>query len=244
MARIPLLAIAVFVIALSVALVAYPVAQATAYASCVPYNYDSSRTNDYLTHYFDGWVNHPKSGGTVGGTYASIDNENPYVYQVSGKSDIVTAWTMINVGGVEEYAQIGWLEWQSGGRNTFDEWTHDGTFTQHTFPPEPQDQYTTYTVLYGYQPGDFTFQLADKTIDTAAADFTPNEGQQYGELWTKASQMPGSTTGHEDFNDSHIYYGGIWQGFDGTQDNGGHPQWFGNSYENSESLDIWDVDCP
>jgi hypothetical protein len=228
----PRLAIAFFVISVSLSIVV-SVGTTTAYASCNP-----NRANDYLKHYGVGWLSDP--GGTVGGTYSSIYNDDPYLY--SNGNDTTVGWTMINTSDRLHWAQIGWRKTETTYKEWI-QWTHDGTFTDQYFDVAPKFNFTTYTVLYGYQPGDFTFEVNGTIIANEAAQFTPTEGQQAGEILTRASQMPGSVSGHEVLKNDHIYANGTWNTFSGTTSNA-NSSYFGVSSGSATEVEVWDKACP
>lgn len=131
-----------------------------------------------------------------------------------------------------------------GSGTRFVEWTHDGTFSDNYFTPEPVGSYTTYTVLYGNTPGKFTFQEAGSDLESVDAQFTPDEGQQYGEIQTLASQMPGgyNSNAHEVFSDAHIYASGAWGLFNGAVTSG-DPNYFKHDRASNQYLQIWDSAC-
>ncbi len=199
-------------------------------AKCQP-----NRTNDERA-YFDGWQRSPAEPG---GVYSKIFNYSPWVQP--GRS--VVAWTMLN-RFTTQWAQVGWWEYAFDDRYTFTQTTLPAVST-HFFLPEPVGAYTYYTTLYNNPPGSFSYQVNGSTIDVQPANFVPLSAQIYGELNTFASQMPGGYAlgAAEDFFDSHIWFSGAWQPFDGVDTNDDLTQ-FGNVKISTLDLSIWDLTCP
>lgn len=211
----------------------------TTYAKC-----DPGRGSDYYQPYHDGWWNEP--GGTVGGAYTSLLNYSPWVYPISSDND--SAWTMLHDSASCthcDYAQVGWTEYAGDFRDTFVEWTHDGTFSDKYFTAEPVGSYTTYSVLYSPSTDVFTFQVANDTVETVGAQFTPDTGEQYGETQTLASQMPGgyNSGSHEVFSNAHIYARGQWVEFNGIG-NSTDSTYFKQDRSSNQYFQIWDSACP
>lgn len=228
--------IATFALALSV--VGVVGTASSALAKCEPY-----RANDNKS-WFDGWYRN-SGRANVGGIEAGILNYSPWVYPNDGSGVGVSAWTMLTGSGSGlRWAQIGWVEYPYGVRHTFVQWTNSAgnNWTTHFYTAQPVGATTTYTVLYNNTPGDFTFE-AGSINDTEQATFTPSGSQNFGEIATLASQMPGGYNYFEEFTNAHIYVTGIgWEPYSGTTDNYSST-YFGNYQSGSEVDGIWDQSC-
>lgn len=191
---------------------------------------DPSRTDDGSS-YWDGWYRQVATTG-VG---SDISNYDPWVHY---SDDVVLAWTMLNNGSL--YAQIGWIEYPFGFRYMFTEYTtSDHVYHRKLYTAQPVDSVHRYTTLFG--SGVFTFQLDGVTGSTAPAQFTPNEGEVYGETHSLDDQMPGGYNKHETFRNTYILHYGVWYGFAGSLQ-----VTTGTAYLSTGgryALDIWDGAC-
>ena len=163
--------------------------------------------------YFAGWERTP--GGNVGGGYSNILNYSSWVQPGSR----TVAWVGLSKDpSTAEWAQVGWHEYPGDVRNTFVQWTvGPGQYiTPHLPAAEPVNAYTYYTVLWNYEPGKFTFYAAGRRLEGVNASFTPNQGENFGEIKTLASQMPGGYSNPEYFSDTHVWYANAWRNFDGS----------------------------
>jgi hypothetical protein len=172
---------------------------------------------------------------TVGGIYARVRNYSPWVDPASYS---VSAWVALEkTGSGNELAQIGWRERPYGQRDTL---------VEFLFPPEPllsdcnpaavgstvginkltcnsvpipaqSEPYTYYTVLYGYEPGQFTFFINGNKVARAPASFVPNRADVIGETNTFGDQMPGDAGDPEVFENINVYVNGAWQPFTPTR---------------------------
>jgi hypothetical protein len=221
-------------------------------ASCVP-----NRPNDYQI-YQDGWFRYV--GVAVGGTYAALENYDPYVYPYPGSNS--SMWVMVSRFNEFKYAQIGWVQYThpplvshpTWKRFTFTQWVKSngqlGTVLHTDRPPEPIGILSLYTALYNNVPGKFTFQVAGVQLnEQPSAWFVPNQGEARGEIHTLASQMPG---GYANFEyawiyDTHIFYNGSWRSFSGSPhvlptSAGTHFGWY--VLDPAYSIGIFDRRCP
>jgi hypothetical protein len=171
---------------------------------------------------------------------SSILNYDPWVHITD---DIVLAWPMLaNDAGL--YAQMGWIEYTLGYRYMFTEYTtSDGQWHRTLYVPQPVNSVHSYTVLFG--GGVFTYQLDGVTGSTTPAQFTPNHGENYGEIHTLDDQMPGDTSRHETFRSTQIQYSGAWHAFAGSgYINPYYPDFhYTTSDGGQQALDIWDAKC-
>jgi hypothetical protein len=201
-----------------------------AQAKCQP----SGRGNDG-SHYWTGSARYPNA--TVGGVYSNILNYSPWVQP--GYSDF--GYSMLRTADGAKYAQVGWQEDAGGARYTFDEWTHDGTWSRDHKSAYATNSHTYYTTLWGNTPGYFTFQTAGSTWETKPAQFTPNGAEIMGEVQTSASQMPGESGNHEDFTAMNIFIGS-WQAFSGDDYNSS-TSWYSTSVLSTSQHQAWDKTC-
>lgn len=199
----------------------------SASASCNP-----GRMNDGIHQ----WVGLDRQPGTsVGGVYSDIWFY-AYPYQASGGT---VDWGMILNGS--SYAQTGYEYRQSDSTHwTFWQWTHDGTYSTGRAQPNGVNGFDYYTTLWNNTPGKFTFKVDSTVLDTQTAQFTPNHAQISSEITTGANQMPGDVSINEEDMDSHIWYNGGWQVFNGSPFNT-NINWFGDS-EPSGGLTIFSWD--
>lgn len=177
---------------------------------------------------------------TVGGIYARVRNYSPWVETGPG-SYSVSAWVALQdctkpgSGGCngEELAQIGWRERPYGQRDTLVESNFPGpalvsdcnpqavgstvgtgTLTCNSVPtPAQPELYTYYTVLYGYEPGRFTFYVNGQKVASGPAKFVPHQADVIGETKLASDQMPGDANDPEIFEDIHVFVNGAWQPF-------------------------------
>ena len=177
---------------------------------------------------------------TVGGIYARVRNYSPWVETGPG-SYSVSAWVALQdctkpgSGGCngEELAQIGWRERPYGQRDTLVESNFPGpalvsdcnpqavgstvgtgTLTCNSVPiPAQPEPYTYYTVLYGYEPGRFTFYVNGQKVASGPAKFVPHQADVIGETKLASDQMPGDANDPEIFEDIHVFVNGAWQPF-------------------------------
>jgi hypothetical protein len=123
------------------------------------------------------------------------------------------------------------------------QWANGGSSTVVVFSPKPLGTDTYYTVLWeSGQPNHLRFQIDGQTVQTATAAFVPDAGYSYGITTTLANQMPGGTSTHERFYDTHIYYSGSWRNMNGAVFNPG-TSYFGTLKVNTLTLEIWDKAC-
>jgi len=200
------------------------------------------RANDYPdSTLFDGWSSDP--GGTVGGVYSDIYDYSPWVHYISSTASAVVGWVMVdNTNSFYDWSQVGWLEYPLGARYTFDQ-TFNGSGTPRTmmFASKPINTYHYYTVLYNNPSGYFSFQVDGSQIDKTRIDFTPNEGENYGEAKSTADQMAGGYNNPEVFKDTHVYYSGGWHAFNGIPNATKNYYWY--SELSGYTLEIWDGAC-
>ncbi len=178
---------------------------------------------------------------TVGGIYARVRNYSPWVETGPG-SYSVSAWVALqhcpNPGAGtcngEEVAQIGWRERPYGQRDTLVESNFPGpalvsdcnpqavgstvgtnklTCNNNRPIPAQLEPYTYYTVLYGYEPGRFTFYVNGQKVASGPAKFVPNQADVIGETKLASDQMPGDANDPEIFEDIHVFVNGAWQPF-------------------------------
>ncbi len=139
-------------------------------------------------------------GTPPGGLYANIRTYSPFVAgpnQGASSTDSVSEWVMLDSGDPQstQWAQIGWLEFPYGVRNTFIQYA-DGSNNLHTdyFAPSAINSTQTYGVLY--QPGaeyPFTISENGSNLVSFSVSWAPTSADIFAELHTQASQVPGGT---------------------------------------------------
>lgn len=174
----------------------------------------------------------------IGGIYARVRNYTPWVDPASYS---VSAWVGLQYCGPpvpngcneNELAQIGWREQPHGQRDTLVEYLLPGrnfsdcnpkavgfgtnNLTCNSIPiPAAPASYSYYTILYGYEPGRFTFYVDGHKVANAPAGFVPNQAEVYGETNLIGDQMPGDANDPEVFEDINVYLNGAWQPFTPT----------------------------
>jgi hypothetical protein len=93
---------------------------------------------------------------------------------------------------------------------------------------------------FGNTHGYFTFRYDNVAIDLEPADFTPDDGQQFGENQTSANQMAGANFSHEVFSNAQIYIG-LWSTFSGTV--ASNKAYYGASSSSYTHMETWDTYC-
>ncbi len=174
-----------------------------------------------------------KFSTTVGGIYARVRNYSPWVDPESGG---VSAWVALEkIGNSNELAQIGWREQPHSLRDTLVEYLLPNDFsdcnpqavgnpaavnklTCSSVPVPPQPElYSYYTVLYGYEPGKFTFFVNGRRVASGPAKFVPNRADVIGETHSFSDQIPGDANDPQVFEDINVYVNGAWQPFTPTR---------------------------
>jgi hypothetical protein len=149
------------------------------------------------------------------------------------------------------WSQIGWFEYTASGtkyRATFTQWTHDNTFSENDWPGDVSvGQTTRYQVYFqGAAFGYWYFYRNGTLIDAEGPEFIPTSAYVAGEISNLASQMPGgysSNSTHEVFsNIGYMQPAGAWGSFSGSTHNP-YNTYFGNYYNGSNWLGIWDKAC-
>jgi len=146
--------------------------------------------------------------------------------------------------GLPAWAQVGWYELSGGTRYTWREFINQPGhqfYDKFWSPAQPTESYTYYTVLYDGQ-GNVSFQVAGTTIESVVITWVPGSAATDGEIETLASQMPGSSSDHEVFYDTHLYENGAWEPFSGTQVNYDTNN-FGTTYTQPYVASAWDRKC-
>lgn len=200
-----------------------------------------------LTGYsFDGWGTQ-NEGSTVGGVYAQIENQTVVVSTGSP----TTAWVMISsASNPNHYAQVGWLQWANGNRNTMLQVSDpvSGVTTRDSADaPQPVGSYPYYTVLYNNTPGKFTFEVGGAAFPWSGyqvtAGFAPNQTSISAEVQDQANQMPGRTSDALGFFGAQKYKSGSWGNFNGSV-LPGRPSWaaYDGPYYGTTHY-IWDTAC-
>jgi hypothetical protein len=209
-----------------------PAGSLSVLAKCDPNRPDDTKS------YWTGWYRYP--GTTTGGVGSDILNYSPWVHW---NDDSVLAWTMVAKSPL--YAQVGWIEFAGSFRYTFTEYTtSDGNWHRKLFSAYSIGSVHRYTTLFGNKPGQFSMWIDGVDRDDEPAQFTPNHGENFGEIHTLDDQMPGGYNSHETFRNTQIYYSGAWHAFAGTGSiNPPGPFHYSTSDSGQYKLDIWDAAC-
>lgn len=195
--------------------------------------------NNYPTTYMDGWYSFEQS--PTGGVYSNILDYSPWV---TAGSD-VSGWSMLDIRNGSTWAQIGWYEVAYGTRYTFTQWMTCAGCSPNTdfWNPWGTNQYIQYKVLWNnYCSSCLSFYAGGSLYLFQYAQWTPNEGEIFGETKSYSDQMPGAQQYHEDFSNSWLYQGG-WREFGGTLGRTNNDPRFGYNYNGNSDFQIWDNRC-
>jgi hypothetical protein len=215
----------------------------TALAKCQPYYNGKPRTDDN-NNYQAGREALP-SGLT--GVYSDILNYSPWVQPNDpGKpAHAGSGWVMLdNDTSPYHYSQVGWWEFPGSTRQTFNQYTYNGTFT-NTWSPQPTGYFTYYELTWYTSLGEHVVDVyvGGSQVAEQQVDFTPIRADAQGEINTLASQMPGGYNYAEAFDDSHVQVNGAtWDAFNGVGDNS-NSTYFGDDVVNSTVSNVWDKAC-
>jgi hypothetical protein len=187
------------------------------------------RANNYLTYYWIGATSQNVINGTpVGGVYANIRTYSPFVAgpnQGAPSGDSVSEWVMLDSGtpgSSYQWAQIGWLEFPGGVRNTVVQYA-DGSNDIQTdyYSPSAINSTQTYGVLYA-PGGQFTLSENGVNLVITNLSWAPDSADIDAELHTEASQVPGGTADPSgqvaQVTNAHVWPtagSGGWGNFDG-----------------------------
>jgi hypothetical protein len=186
-------------------------------------------------NFFAGWDRY--IGSTTGGIYGNISIYDPYVNYGD-----VSGWNMLDDGS--HYAQIGYLVHTGApGSPTvvFTEWNAPTGFDYEEFPMVGGNP-VEFKVLYGNTPGRFTYYAGGVYKWSNDATFTPNDGQNYGELQAQSDQMLGAKQNHVVLSNVHLYFSAGWKNFDGSSSSS-NSSWWGSHKDSSVQNEIWDNVC-
>jgi hypothetical protein len=220
----------------------------TAQAACS----SAPRTAYAISSQFDGGWNTGFST-TVGGAFAQIQNDQPYV--ASGSR--VTDWVMIANANLGEWSQIGWYYDNTYGTRVFAQVNNNPGVETKFGSASSWGTYPHFTALYNFVVGKFSFQVngtdwipdGSSTPYTAAAIWTPHDVEVLAERHNNADQVPGGTSASAGHFDAQIYYSGSWHDGWLTTYNGGisfqgvDPSAGSVAYYNGKQFYIWDTQC-
>ena len=179
-------------------------------AACVP-----NRPNDNQTYSAGTWRN---PGSTIGGVYSKLRITNPYLHEDSANP---ISWAVVEFyDGLQFYARIGYEQPINFllKHSTFVEYQTGSTHHAYGFNSETVGSDIYYTVLWqAGLPNRISFQRSGSTLigPVGVGGYSPTGAEVLGEIHTAKSQMPGTTSSHELFYDTNIYYSGAWRAFDG-----------------------------
>jgi hypothetical protein len=218
---------------------------------------NTGRAEDWQTssHYHNQWVNHLDSYWT--------GNLNPRAIQSTldefpTYNPAINRWSLGNVmitntsGGIQRYAQIGWVRSWGGGRVINVTWT-DAYGTEYTdrltplaYDPEP------FQVTWTNAPGNgiHTFNFYEHYLlrDTIQTNWSPNEALALAEVFGSSSQMPGDSGMHMRYQGTLVAVNASWlnmgtAGNDAYRTQDGPSGWYGNSAPSSTEFNTWDAYC-
>jgi hypothetical protein len=163
----------------------------SAAASCNP-----QRANDGHS-YFAGTQRTPSAWPRA--VQTQIEEYSPYVL---GPSQ-VTAWNMLNNGGTK-WSQVGWWKDDDGTRTSFIQWTDAaGNFWTRHYSPAALGTTPNYETIYDKVNTDWIWERNNTVLHTTNAVWQPATIQIYGEINTRASQMPGGVNNHVALKEAH-----------------------------------------
>ncbi len=197
----------------------------TAWASGGGDGCNPGRANNYLTYYFSG--EYGSAPGTYGGIQGFIDNYSPFVYGVSG--DFSTQWVMLTTTSGSQWAQVGWYEAPQNARYTLVQFNDPGhTFWTNLDSPYPINDAIKYKVTYdpGCTGGEcFRFYAGGTQLTSSGYNWSPTAQQDFSEIHTRASQMPGGYNNVSESAGIEKYYpaggSGSWSSIAGTTETEG-----------------------
>lgn len=186
----------------------------------------------------------------IGGIWGTIKVYSPYV------ANWTSGWVMLWLDGssVEHHVQAGWDEYPGGYRYIYFEWTYNnnGSWTRTDDNPQnPSNWINTthnFTVLFNNpNSGEYTLYMDSGYPQKyyTYSDFTPNNGQAYGETHSAADQMAGGYNNHETFRSEQVWLPGsgwVWANLNAWSSNTS-PGWYSYSKPNGSDEDIWDQKC-
>jgi hypothetical protein len=179
-------------------------------------------------YYWIGATSQDASPGPAGGVYANIRTYSPFVAgpnQGAPSNDSVSEWVMLDSGDpqtTDQWAQIGWIEFPGGVRNTVVQYA-DGSSDIQTFfySPSPINSTQSYGVLYA-PGGQFTISENGVNLIETDLSWAPDSADIDAELHTQASQVPGGTADPSGqvamVSNAHVWPqagSGGWANFDG-----------------------------
>jgi len=158
-------------------------------------------------------------GVTATGVRAQIYNYSPYVYNELAQE--TTVWVMLGNFSTGRYAQIGWWEDWNGTRNTFTEYGQNGSIpTTNWYPPFPINAQKWYKMVFDPDVNGYYFYANSELYQFSTnLGIHPDGVENYSEIHTRASQMPGGSLNSETFYGAEgRIHGGVWGDFNGYVD--------------------------
>jgi hypothetical protein len=199
--------------------------------------------SDYVTHYWDGWYRNLSNAEAINGNILATD---PWV-DPPDSADFSSSWVMLTGGS--SYAQVGWMKYASeqntgsfifaeeGGPSTTGPWFYRTTYNTVS----PGSTYP-FMVQNNVRQGWIDYYAGGNLVRSDGPFFTASQGQEYGEIVTKSSEMPG-WSGGEQFTSTQIYSPATgWLNYSGsvTVTNG---NFFGAGTDGVTHTWIWDWYC-
>jgi hypothetical protein len=192
------------------------------------------------------WDGAGRDYSSIGGIWGTIKVYSPWV------ANWTSAWVMLFRDGssVEHHVQAGWDEYAYGNRYEYFEWTYNNNGSWYRIDDPPPSNWINsthnFTVLFNNpNAGEYTLYMDGGTPQKyyTYSDFTPNNGQAYGETHSAADQMAGGYNNHETFRNEHVWLPGSGWGAANLYAFASNTNWYGNSKPNGTDEDIWDWYC-
>jgi hypothetical protein len=217
-------------------------------------------TDNYVTHYSNGWIRPKSSASPVTWDWfsATIDTQQPYVFpeSVNKQYEFVYNWIMLvsdtNTGdGNFEFAQIGPAVLNDGNR--YDFVTCHPSANTYTFgfnPGRPAGSAHNYEVLDTASNG--VDLLADGVTVNSCGNVLFNEGwaNTDTETLTRVSQFGGSVSNHIVYDNMHVRNGGVTvnlmtNGEATASSASGGVTWdkITRNLTTDDEMETWDADC-
>ena len=207
----------------------------TALAKCDPH-----RTPPNFLVSKAGWEH--DAGARVGGVSGSEFNYSPWVYNSSTYNYSLGVVELADGPDEANTAYLGWIEYAGGTRETYWQWTVNGTLYNAEGTAFPTGDFTTYQIDYGNPVGDFGFYVNGSLVDSETSAWAPQSAMMEGRIFNWSSQMPGDTSTAEQWKTGRIYLNGSWQSFDGQTINSNNSIYASQNNSNSWQI-IWDRAC-
>jgi hypothetical protein len=227
--------------------VAFPVT--TAFASCPPNGApglnppppppNARYYSNFPFHYWVGWYVGASNPQAINGNILVTD---PWV-DPPDWNDFSSSWVMLTDGN--HYAQVGWMKYASElntGSFIFAEHDSFGSFVRATFNTLTPGSTYPFMVQNDISPGWIDYYAGGNLVWSTQSYFTANQGQEYSEITTQSTEMPG-WSGGEQFTSTQIWQSATgWTNFAG-QINDTNGAYFGAGSDGQTHTWTWDWYC-